>query len=382
MGTREKQDGIEKTLEAKENEIIQYERNMEEVIGKLQTIETSISRISDDAILQSKLENNHHERERERADEERNAAVLRGELDYLLSLVNEGEAANAMDAAALEDLKAIGEDVSDASRIVAERETWAWETKQKIDALMERLGGKTSERMQRMAAKRRLSDNINHSYRDTLESRYNNATSNVKEVFDNFVNDVIIQSKDLPLNEVPHYSPSNNISHPRGVYFNALNDNSNPRGAGTTYYHEVGHMIDHLATNLTGNISFNDRFGSALLSDGEDIVDLFNNLSNAGCRNFLSLINKDSSHSLSDLLEATTSSRIRGAYGHGADYWKTSGNMQAEAFAHFFEASMGADDKRNLLEMFFPTSIGIFNEMIDSLRQPIYTKSYTRGGIK
>ena len=216
------------------------------------------------------------------------------------------------------------------------------------------------------------------SYSSILETRYNNAMSNVKEVFDNFMNDVVIQNKDLPLNETPHYSPSNKAFHPRGVYYNAASDNSNPRGAGTTFYHEIGHMIDHLANDLNNNMSFNDRFGDALLSDGQNIINLFNELSAEGRQKFLSLINEDSSHSLSDLLEATTNSQIRGAYGHGADYWKTNGNMQAEAFAHFFEASMGADDKRKLLEMFFPNSFGVFNEMIDSLHQPIPTKSYTR----
>lgn len=43
-------------------------------------------------------------------------------------------------------------------------------------------------------------------------------------------------------------------------------------------------------------------------------------------------------------------------------------NLQAEAFAHFFEASMGEQDKLEFLSNFFPTAFGIFSSMIDSIR--------------
>lgn len=57
-----------------------------------------------------------------------------------------------------------------------------------------------------------------------------------------------------------------------------------------------------------------------------------------------------------------------GSYGHSRNYWTRPGNLQAEAFAHFFEASMGEQDKLEFLSNFFPTAFGIFSSMIDSIR--------------
>lgn len=56
--------------------------------------------------------------------------------------------------------------------------------------------------------------------------------------------------------------------HSRGVYYNATAYMTNRRGAGTTYFHELGHMIDHLSTGYQNNLSNNANFGRALVEDG------------------------------------------------------------------------------------------------------------------
>ena len=160
MSFRERKSRIERTLESAGNEVVESEHHVEEIGNKLQSIESAISKVFNDAELSEKLEKNRNEREREKQDEERNAQVLLGELDFLLALINEGEEANSKDAAALEDLRVIGEDVSDAERIVEERETWARETKQKIDELMERLGIKRTEQTLQIIAGKRLFDSM------------------------------------------------------------------------------------------------------------------------------------------------------------------------------------------------------------------------------
>ena len=54
------------------------------------------------------------------------------------------------------------------------------------------------------------------------------------------------------------------------------------------------------------------------------------------------------------------------------------GNLQAEAFAHFFEASMGDQGKLELLANFFPTAFGIFSSMIDSIRPDNHVRVLSR----
>lgn len=105
-----------------------------------------------------------------------------------------------------------------------------------------------------------------------------------------------------------------------------------------------------------------------LLSDGQNVMSVLERMSSEQRNNFNERIHQDYAHSCSDLLDATTQGRVSGSYGHSRDYWSTDGNLQAEAFAHFFEASMGGGRKLELLSSLFPNSFAIFSDMIDSLR--------------
>lgn len=93
---------------------------------------------------------------------------------------------------------------------------------------------------------------------------------------------------------------------------------------------------------------------------------------------FLTRIRQDSAHSFSDLIDATTNGQLHGNYGHSRNYWTRPGNLQAEAFAHFFEASMGDQGKLELLANFFPTAFGIFSSMIDSIRPDNHVRVLSR----
>lgn len=70
--------------------------------------------------------------------------------------------------------------------------------------------------------------------------------------------------------------------------------------------------------------------------------------------------------------------QLHGNYGHSRNYWTRPGNLQAEAFAHFFEASMGDQGKLELLANFFPTAFGIFSSMIDSIRPDNHVRVLSR----
>lgn len=212
-------------------------------------------------------------------------------------------------------------------------------------------------------------------YGDVLSQRHENAEPAVKKVFDAFASNLMIRDSNYPASEVAHYNPNGTKEHPRGVYFNANTDMNDPRGAGNTYFHELAHMIDHAATEYEGNLSNSPEFAAALTQDGQQILRLYNNLSPDRQAGFLQRVSQHSAHSLSDLLDATTGGQLHGRYGHSRTYWTRSGNLQAEAFAHFFEASMGNYDKMSMLANFFPTAFGIFSTMIESIQLTGYART-------
>ena len=205
-------------------------------------------------------------------------------------------------------------------------------------------------------------------YDNIISIRFENALLGVREVFERFSGNLIIRNAQYPSGKTAHYSPRNLSDHPGGVYYNAAADMNNPRGAGTTYFHELAHMIDHAAGGFTENLSNTPEFAEALQQDGKNILEMYSSLSSDRQEIFLNRIRADRAHSLSDLLGAVTGSVLCGRYGHSREYWNREGNLQAEAFAHFFEASMGNSTKLKLLANFFPNAFALFNSMIESLR--------------
>ena len=205
-------------------------------------------------------------------------------------------------------------------------------------------------------------------YDDVILTRFENAKQEVRDVFERFSGNFIIRNAQYPSGQSAHYYPRNSSEHPRGVYYNAVVDMNNPRGAGTTYFHELAHMIDHAAGGFTENLSNTPEFAEALQQDGENILEMYSSLSSDKQEIFLNRIRADRAHSLSDLLGAVTGGVLCGRYGHSREYWNREGNLQAEAFAHFFEASMGNSTKLKLLSDFFPNAFAYFNSMIESLR--------------
>ena len=163
-------------------------------------------------------------------------------------------------------------------------------------------------------------------YIEIISSRHDNADPTARKVFDGFVDKLMIQDADYPEYETAHYSPISYPGHPRGVYYNAEADATNPRGAGATYYHELGHMIDHASTDFHENMSNNMDFGRALIEDGQNVLSTFNNMTPERRNNFLNIIRQDAAHSFSDLIDATTNGQLHGSYGHSRGYWQRSGN--------------------------------------------------------
>lgn len=208
-----------------------------------------------------------------------------------------------------------------------------------------------------------------NGYENIISERHQNAEPNVRKIFDYYASQLNIKDANYPPDKVQHYSPNGSIGHPRGVYYNASEDANNPRGNGSTYYHELAHMIDHASTGFKRNLSNTAEFEEALMSDSKRILDAYNNCTPEQQRRFInSLRGNNRTHSFQDILDATTGGVISAGWGHTRDYWSCPGNLQAEAFAHFFEASMGANDKVELFKRYFPTAFAVFLDMINNIQ--------------
>lgn len=216
-------------------------------------------------------------------------------------------------------------------------------------------------------------------YNTILSERHSMAEEKVRKVFDNYADKLEIKDANYSAEKVQHYMPNGVPGHPRGVYYNAIEDSNNPRGNGTTYFHELAHMIDHASTEFKSNLSNTEEFKSALIEDSKRILEAYKKCTDEQKKGFLiSLRSNNRTHSFQDLLDATTNGTISIGWRHSRSYWERPGNLQAEAFAHFFEASMGAPDKLQLFQRYFPKSFAIFSNMIDNMQEKGYQKVLVR----
>ncbi len=142
-------------------------------------------------------------------------------------------------------------------------------------------------------------------------------------------------------------------------------DMRNIRGAGTTWYHEHGHLID----DSLGMVSRDEHFKELLEQDTfqyrtkygkEHNLKTYDKVDRA-ISNDLQDIRRHSA--VSDLLDGLTKGNIKGCAGHSIDYWDNQENITSEAFAHMFEAQF---DEVHYKEMqkYFPKSLEYFEKKL------------------
>ena len=199
-------------------------------------------------------------------------------------------------------------------------------------------------------------------YNAILDQRYGNAVPAARKVFDLFAEKLCILNGDYSGPEPSHYSPAEH-----GVYYNAAEDEKNVRGAGATYYHELGHMIDHACMRYQNLMSENAAFHHALVSDGQRLIQCYNNSTPEQRERAVRNLCEGAWHSCSDLANFATNGHVRGGWGHSEEYCARAWAMEHEAFAHFFEASMGDSIKLQRLTKLFPNSVRVFNQMLDAI---------------
>ena len=221
-------------------------------------------------------------------------------------------------------------------------------------------------------------ENVSNQYLNCVKNRYEKADSLAKSVFNKFINklcikDINYQGKGYAEGMEKsgygsHYQP---IQSYRGIYMNSQEDLNDIRGSGNVFFHELGHMIDHLAGNNQSWFSCNLRFTRALRNDANHYRELYY-LGDRNNRNRMDQeLYEPRNYAVSDLLGGLTEGRMEGTYAHRDNYWEEDGSIEREAFAHFFEASMSENQESRLepLRRYFPESYEVFREMLTQINQ-------------
>jgi hypothetical protein len=145
------------------------------------------------------------------------------------------------------------------------------------------------------------------------------------------------------------------------------------RGRGTAFYHEMGHMIDHASNQFQSFSSEkNVDFYLALRADGAEITAKYEQMNDEEQIKFLMKLYNGSYNSFSDLIHPLSGNKITGRFNHEDTYWMQPGSVEKEAFAHFFEASMGNDpfvseNKKSILQENFPRAWNEFEKMLEQI---------------
>jgi hypothetical protein len=121
-----------------------------------------------------------------------------------------------------------------------------------------------------------------------------------------------------------YFSPEEN-----GFKFNEDQDSENPLGAGNTFFHESGHMLDRLKGQAAGGeyISQEIDLGSIVKEDYNDAIgkiSIEHNCDSEEASEILSdilLENDIESNCVSDVFGGVSGNKVSGAYGHSNDYW-------------------------------------------------------------
>lgn len=200
---------------------------------------------------------------------------------------------------------------------------------------------------------------ITDKYLGTVYTRINSAERTSRSIFEYALKQGMINIKSANSNE-EYYD-----SDERCLYLDIPGDVHDIEGSGTGLFHESGHAIDH-ALGGGQYLSNNKEFRNCLIKDCNTLIKKFKSDPIWG-RKFMNLIKTSpDAFSVSDILEGITDGRISGGCGHGKEYWKEDEFVVCnEAFAHFFEASMGASPNRlKYIKIVFPEAYNKYLEMI------------------
>ncbi len=195
-------------------------------------------------------------------------------------------------------------------------------------------------------------------YRSTVMRKFNSGSDDAKELYKKYVPDDSLI--DATYTGISYYSDVD-----RKIRLDIGDDAVNLRGKGVTYFHEHGHYIDHAA----GWVSRSSDFTRALREDLDDTIIAYTRIGMTRSQVETQISRDIQGHmnsSVSDIFEGLTLSRIVGDYGHGNSYWAYQWRVEAEAFAHFYEAQF-SKKRYNNIKKYFPKGLAEFEKIIKGL---------------
>lgn len=207
---------------------------------------------------------------------------------------------------------------------------------------------------------------IKQRYNLEANKRINASGTNpiVKDLYDEYADSIKIV--DYNYQGTPFY---NSVSN--GIKLNAMADLHNSTGNMSTYFHEVGHLMDDYAGNGHAWLSSDSEFAKLLRNDVEAYMNHVILTKNCELDEAYDIISEEISGDwnagVSDIFGSLTECRCQGNWGHHITYWQADlSKIEKEAFANMFEASIGNQKKLEEMKRFFPRAYGRFEYIIRS----------------
>lgn len=210
----------------------------------------------------------------------------------------------------------------------------------------------------------RLGDNAKDRFNTAVSERLESDTinKNAKELY--FRNKSKIKIIDGDYCGTPFYNTAT-----KGIFMNYMADLHNPTGKLSTYFHEVGHLIDHNTHDREFFISDDKKFLECLKQDMENYICRTKIKYSCDTNEAYEIISDelwgDWYAGVSDIFGSLTDCRCQGNWGHHPNYWRCDESLiRKEAFANMFEAVMSTKEKQEAMIHFFPSAFNRFNELI------------------
>jgi uncharacterized protein YukE len=215
-----------------------------------------------------------------------------------------------------------------------------------------------------MTAQKELMSGMTH--KEILNYRHDNAVEpEVKKLYDQYKSGIDINNKKYK--GTAHYNTFWNE-----INYNEANDTKDPRGPGSVYYHEVGHLIDDKSdwngdTSTDNDYKFSEKLGSDYNNYVKKVMEEQGYTKKEDAYNYINTWlwdSPDSKSGVSDIMNGLSNGKCCGRWAHDSSYYSDD-SIANESFAHFFEAGMEASpEKLNYIKEVFPSAYEEFIKMV------------------
>ena len=204
--------------------------------------------------------------------------------------------------------------------------------------------------------KLRSDGNMDKEYYNCLKDKFSHGIDDAKRLFTKYASGDSIEN--AVYENTAHYNTKT-----KKISMNYGADLKNPRGAGATWFHEHGHLVDDLAGNLSDDKNFiqlleSDSLSYRIAYGKAHHLGTFDKVDKAISEE-LGDMRKDSA--ISDIFDGVTQGNIIGCASHPKEYWKNRDNVTSEAFAHMFEAQFDKE-RYEQMKKYFPNALEYFEK--------------------